>query len=71
MIYKVTYTDVVIVQLRQLHNNDSIRIVKKLGFYASSPNPLTFAKKLTNFDIAEWRFRVGSFRILFDLLPNG
>lgn len=42
-------------------------IVKKLAYFTSTPNPLSFAKKLTNFDIGQYRFRIGDYRIIFDL----
>ncbi len=43
------------------------RILKKLKFFAAQPTPLRFAKKLTDAQIGQYRFRVGDYRVLFDL----
>ncbi len=43
------------------------RIVTKLEFYLSQQNPLVFAEVLTNTKIGKYRFRVGSYRIVFDI----
>lgn len=43
------------------------RIVAKLEFYLNQPNPLDFAEVLTNSKIGKYRFRVGNYRIVFDL----
>ena len=50
---------------------DAVRITKKLRFFISSPDPLHHAKPLTNTDVAEYRFRVGDYRILFDVDSKG
>lgn len=50
---------------------DARRITKKLRFFISSSNPLRHAKPLSNTEIAEYRFRVGDYRILFDMGPRG
>lgn len=47
-------------QLRQ-------RIQTKLEFYAEQPDPLQFAKSLKQPADAEYRFRVGNYRVLFDV----
>lgn len=54
-----------------LPKEDAQRIIKKLRFFISSPNPLHHAKPLTNTEVAEYRFRVGDYRILFDVDPRG
>lgn len=42
-------------------------IVKKLSFFATSRNPLAFAKRLTRFDAGQYRFRIGDYRVTFDV----
>lgn len=54
-----------------LPKEDAVRITKKLRFFISSPDPLHYAKPLTNTDVAEYRFRVGEYRILFDVDSRG
>ena len=36
----------------------------------SVPNPLQFAERLTNFDFGEYRFRIGDYRVSFDIENN-
>ncbi len=43
------------------------RILKKLKFYSSQENPLRFAQKLKDHRFGEYRFRIGDYRILFDV----
>ena len=47
------------------------RIVKKLRFFIASPDPLSYAKPLTNTAVAQYRFRVGDYRVLFDVDARG
>ncbi len=54
-----------------LPKNEAVRITKKLRFFISSPLPLSYAKPLTNTEVAEYRFRVGDYRILFDIDKQG
>lgn len=54
-----------------LPKEDAKRITKKLRFFISSPDPLHHAKPLTNTNVAEYRFRVGDYRILFDVDSRG
>ncbi len=43
------------------------RLKAKLEFFAKQDNPLVFAKALTKPADAQYRFRVGNYRILFDM----
>ena len=43
------------------------RILKKLKFYSSQENSLRFAEKLREQKFGEYRFRIGDYRILFDV----
>ena len=42
------------------------RIIKKVEFYLSAPNPLAFAKRLTGDSLASYRFQIGNYRAVFD-----
>ena len=46
------------------------RIIKKIKFFASVDNPLSFAKLLANLPPLTHRFRVGDYRIAFYLSEN-
>lgn len=43
------------------------RIIKKLDYFISTDKPLEFAENLINSEIGEYRFRVGDYRVIFDL----
>jgi len=46
------------------------RILEKLNFFNSQENPLKFAEKIKDRRFGDYRFRVGDYRILFDVLDN-
>jgi len=46
------------------------RIAKKMRFYASQENPLSFAEHLTDSREGEFRFRIGDWRLPFDVKNN-
>ena len=43
------------------------RIAKKMRFYASQKDLLKFAERLTDLREGEFRFRVGDWRLFFDV----
>lgn len=47
------------------------RILDKLDYYALTPNPLRFAKRLMYAEIGEYRFRIGDYRVIFDCNKKG
>lgn len=53
--------------LKRLPKEIQKRIIKKLDFFISTSNPLNFAEKLINFEIGEYRFRIGDYRAIFDV----
>ena len=54
-------------QIRKLDRLTRIRILKKLQFYLAQSNPLKFAEPLEEPRFGDWRFRIGDYRILFDI----
>ena len=65
--YKYELTSQAMRDLKKLNNHLQKRIITKLDFFVSSQQPLLFATKMINLDYGEYRFRVGQYRILFDL----
>ena len=43
------------------------RILKKLKFFTFQENPLRFATKFKDPRFGEYRFRIGDYRVLFDV----
>ena len=59
--------------LKDIRTIDKIaakQIVKKLQFFVESPEPLKYAKKLTRFEGGDYRFRIGVYRIVFDVIDE-
>lgn len=54
-------------QFRKLERSIQKRIDKKLRFYISQQNPLKFAESLEDSKFGNFRFRIGNYRILFDV----
>lgn len=54
-------------RFKKLPKDIQIRILGKLDFYCSQQDPLDFAEPLTRTDIGQYRFRVGDYRVAFDV----
>lgn len=46
------------------------RIVIKLKFFLIQDDPLSFAKKLVNSKDGDYRWRIGPYRVIFDVNDN-
>ena len=53
--------------LKRLPQQIASHILDKLEYFVTSSNPLHYAWKLNDFDLGKYRFRVGAYRIVFDL----
>ena len=69
--YEVIYAKTAIRDLSSLPKQAARRIVDKIRFYRRQPDPLSFAKKLTNLGLGQYRFRIGDYRAIFDVDKNG
>ena len=47
------------------------RVVKKLRYFMSRGDPLHYAKKLKDNRLGTYRFRIGDYRIIFDIDKDG
>ncbi len=63
--YKVLLTQRALKDLDAIEKHDRIRIIKKLNKYADEP--LKRARKLATPKIGTYRFRIGNYRVIFDL----
>lgn len=71
MHYKVLYTLKAKDDLVGMTKKDAAKIIRKIDFYINSGAPLKFAKKLTDFALGTYRFRVGDYRVIFDIDNKG
>lgn len=65
--YSYEFKPQAIRDLKKLPKTIQNRIIKKLDFYVSTKNPLSFADRLIHFEIGSYRFRIGDYRVIFDL----
>lgn len=66
--FEIVLTDKAVKDLQNIDKMSISRIGKKLKEY--SKNPLVHSKPLIHFKIGSYRFRVGDYRIVFDLEDN-
>ena len=67
---KIFYTHRAAAELKSLPKSVQKRIVSKMRFYASQENPLTFAKRLVDVREGQLRFRIGDYRVIFDVAKD-
>lgn len=65
MAYSLLYTQTAQKDIQKLDTVAKKRIAKKLTQYAQ--DPLSYAKKLTDPKLGTYRWRIGNFRVVFDL----
>ncbi len=53
--------------LKKLPKDVKLRIINKLDFWVSSGKPLEFAENLHDFELGSYRFRIGDYRVAFDV----
>ncbi|MFH1759077.1 MAG: type II toxin-antitoxin system RelE/ParE family toxin [Patescibacteria group bacterium] len=46
------------------------RIAKKMRFFANSDNPLRFSSTIRDTTLGDYRFRIGDYRVVFDVNQN-
>jgi len=68
MSYRLAYTKRALKDIQSLSIDTKQRLKLALDKYCE--NPLFYAKKLVNSDIGNYRFRVGEYRIIFDIIEN-
>jgi mRNA interferase RelE/StbE len=57
-------------EFSKLPRKVQLQIKQKLERYMSAPAPLDFAEHLTDFEFGEYRFRIGDYRVAFDIENN-
>ena len=67
MKYNLVFTKTAVKDIQKLDSIIKKQLQKKFEYFISLPNPLTVAKKLNNFEIGEYRWRVGDYRVIFDI----
>ncbi|MBU0578717.1 type II toxin-antitoxin system RelE/ParE family toxin [Patescibacteria group bacterium] len=65
MSYRLLYTKRAVKDIQKLDTVVKKRIGKKLSQYAR--DPMTYARKLVNASIGTYRWRIGDYRVVFDV----
>ncbi|MBU2632880.1 type II toxin-antitoxin system RelE/ParE family toxin [Patescibacteria group bacterium] len=68
---RIVYTNKALKDLKKLGFSVSRQIVKKIGFYSKKDNPLLYAKKLKPPFDDLFRFRIGDYRVIFEMDSKG
>ncbi len=63
--YKIIFTESALKDINKLENHIKQQIGIKLKSYCEAP--YNFARKLSNFKIGTYRFRIGDYRVIFDV----
>ncbi|MEK7523683.1 MAG: type II toxin-antitoxin system RelE/ParE family toxin [Patescibacteria group bacterium] len=71
MSYRIEYTKEATRDLKKLDFSTAQRMVKKIHFWGYQPDPLHFAKPLQGMGPNKYRFRVGDYRIIFEINKRG
>ena len=68
--YVLLYKKPAIKSIQRLTPQVKKRLKVKLEWFVSQEDPISFAEPLTKPADAQYRFRVGSYRVLFDVEDN-
>ena len=71
IMYKIVYTKNARRDVQQLEKRVSQRIAKKIEYFSQQKDPLRYAKKLTEPELGQYRFRIGEYRAIFDVDTKG
>ncbi len=65
--YDYVFKNQALKDLSKLPKDVQKKIIKKLDYFVSYPDPLSFAERLVNFEVGQYRFRIGDYRVIFDV----
>ena len=54
-------------RFKKLPKDVQIRIIRKLDYFCAQEDLIDFAEPLTRSDLGEYRFRIGDYRVSFDV----
>ncbi|MDP2672169.1 MAG: type II toxin-antitoxin system RelE/ParE family toxin [Candidatus Daviesbacteria bacterium] len=61
------FTKTSLKRFKKLPKDVQIRIVGKLDYFCAQEDPIDFAEPLARSDLGEYRFRIGDYRVSFDM----
>lgn len=66
MIYKLIFTNRALKDLKNIIEENKEKIILKLKEFLI--NPFLYSRKLNDTKIGTYRFRIGNFRVIFDIM---
>lgn len=69
--HEIVYTKKARKDLRAIDFSVAKRVVAKVFEYSKHRDPLKFAKRLKGTELGTYRFRIGDYRVVFDVDKNG
>lgn len=67
MVYKLVFTKSALSDIKNLTPAVKKRVKTKLEYFIDHPNPLSLATALPSLKDADYRWRIGDYRVLFDV----
>lgn len=71
MTWGVRYAKTAVENFVKIGKNSASKIIAKLDTYCAAANPLRFAKPLTGAFDGLYRFRIGVYRVIFEIDRRG
>lgn len=68
--YTLEFSYMAVKDLKKLPKNIQKKLLAKLEFFLASETPLSFSRPLINSEIGQYRFRIGYYRVVFDVLDD-
>lgn len=65
--YQYRWTSHALHQLKKLSPDVQRIIIKKLDYFITTSNPLDFSSTLKDSILGSYRFRIGDYRVIFDV----
>lgn len=65
--YRIVFKPQAEKELKKFPVNVQLQIIHKLKYFLSFSDPLHFASSLKDHDLGDYRFRVGDYRVIFDM----
>lgn len=69
--YKIEYTHNALKDLSKIDPKIAIRIVRKINHFTSQENIFDYATPLIGLSPNQYRFRIGDYRAIFRITPQG
>lgn len=65
--YNIQFTERGLKDLKRITPETCKRIIAKMIYFSKQLSPLHFADRLINFEIGQYRFRIGDYRVICDI----